>query len=132
MRFAFAALLGLILTGCSAPEGGYSIPAQTWEDVVLEIQSRPTPVEPGMNEFLVIATLERGKPVHDLIVSLRASDGQGWQQAIQDGHSGVYRRAVNVPEGQHELQLKVRRKKSDEESQLNFPLFPPSDSATAQ
>lgn len=124
MKTLIVALLALTLLACSAPEGEYQIPAQKWDDVVVVIQSRPTPVATGMNEFLVLATLERGKPVHDLIVSLRSSEEQPWQQAIQDGHSGVYRKAVNVPAGVTELQVQLRKKRTENESVLSFPLFP--------
>ncbi len=124
MRHLIALLLPLLLlSACSAPENEYQIPAQKWEDVVVLIQSRPTVVTVGMNEFLVLATLERGKPVHDLIISLRTGDEQPWQQAIQDGHSGVYRKAVVVPPGVDTLQVQLRRKGEDDERTLYFPLF---------
>lgn len=124
MRVFSVVLLALLLTACSAPESEYQIPTQKWEDVVVAIQSRPTPVSLGMNEFLVLTTLERGRPVHDLIVSLRSSDDQPWQQAIQDGHSGVYRKAINVPAGVTVLQVQLRKKRNENEVVLNFPLFP--------
>jgi hypothetical protein len=124
MRTLIVALMALLLAACSAPEGEYLIPAQKWEDVVIKVESQPAPVVAGMNEFLVLATLERGRPVHDLIVSLRSTDAQSWQQAIQDGHSGVYRKAINVPAGVTELQVQLRRKRSESEVVLRFPLFP--------
>lgn len=124
MRILTVALLALLLVACGAPEEQYRIPAQQWDDVVIRVESQPAPVVTGMNEFLVLATLERGKPVHDLIVSLRASEAQPWQQGIQDGHSGVYRKAVNVPAGVTELQVQLRRKRSENEVVLSFPLFP--------
>ncbi len=124
MRPLIVLLLSLLLLcACGAPDNEYQIPAQKWEDVVVQVQSRPTVVTVGMNEFLVLATLERGKPVHDLIISLRAGDEQSWQQAIQDGHSGVYRKAVVVPPGVDTLQVQLRRKGEDNERALYFPLF---------
>jgi len=124
MRTLIIALMALLLAACSAPEGEYQIPAQKWEGVVIKVESQPAPVVAGMNEFLVLATLERGRPVHDLIVSLRSSNTQPWHQAIQDGHSGVYRKAINVPPGVTELQVQLRRKRSESEVVLMFPLFP--------
>lgn len=124
MRILTVALLALLLAACGAPEEQYRIPAQQWDDVVIRVESQPAPVVTGMNEFLVLATLERGKPVHDLIVSLRAGEAQPWQQGIQDGHSGVYRKAINVPPGVTELQVQLRRKRAENEVVLNFPLFP--------
>lgn len=124
MRALIVALAALLLVACSAPENVYQIPPQRWEDVVIKLESQPAPVVAGMNEFLVLATLERGKPVHDLIVSLRSGEEYPWHQAIQDGHSGVYRKAINVPAGVAELQVQLRRKRSDNEVVLTFPLFP--------
>ncbi len=118
----FAAMLvSLLLGGCSAPPDEARLEPQRWGKVIFEVESRPAPVRVGMNEFLVIATEERGRPVHDLIVSMRASDEQKWHQAIQDGLSGVYRRAIRVPSDARALTLLVQRKRSDEETELVFP-----------
>ncbi len=132
MRVLSVVLMVLLLTACSTPEGEYQIPTQKWEDVVVMIQTRPTQVRVGMNEFLVLATLERGKPVHDLIISLRSSEEEPWRQAIQDGHSGVYRKAINIPVGVSEIQMQLRRKLSEGESVLAFPLFPEQMAPTHQ
>lgn len=118
--------MALLLAACGAPEGVYQIPAQKWGDTVIKVESQPAPVVAGMNEFLVLATLERGRPVHDLVVSLRSSDEQPWQQAIQDGFSGVYRKAINVPAGVTQLQVQLRKKRTEDEVVLTFPLFPPA------
>lgn len=122
MRSLIAVLIAVVLLACSNPDPRYQIAPQKWNDAVIEIQSRPTPVRPGMNEFLVIATLERGKPVSDLVVSLRAGPGDDWQQAIQDGHSGVYRRALRLP-GTPNLYVQLRKNMADEETVLEFPLI---------
>ena len=94
------------------------------KEVVVEVQSRPMPVRPGMNEFLVITTLERGKPVSDFIVEMRGSDSAQWRQGIQDGHSGVYRKAVHIPDTATHLQVKLRKKREESENVLLFPLYP--------
>lgn len=74
-----------------------------------------------MNEFLVIATRGRAKPAHDLIVSLSINDTESWQQAIQDGHVGVYRRAIAVPDPVNDV-LFVRIEHDNREGILRFPL----------
>ena len=117
-------LVVLMLAACSEPDVQFRIPTQNWDGTVIEIQTRPTPVRAGMNEFLVLATLERGKPVHDLIVSLRSDEGQEWQQAIQDGHSGVYRKAINVPESSERLFVRLRKKRSETQREMMFDLKP--------
>jgi len=121
MRGLIVALFVVLLSGCSAPDPRYQIPTQMWNDVVVEVQVMPTPVRPGMNEFLVLTTLERGKPVADLLVSLRAEPNKEWQQMIQDGHSGVHRRALYLP-GNPVLYVQLRKKRSEELVQLEFPL----------
>ena len=107
MRRILLALIAVMVGACSEPDPRYLIQPQKWNDIVIEVESRPTPIRPGMNEFLVIATLEHGKPVPDLIVSLRAEPNDEWQQAIQDGYSGVYRRALRLP-GTPNLYVQLR------------------------
>lgn len=124
MKVFFVGLLALVLAGCSEPDVKFQIPVQKWEDTVIEVQTRPTPARPGMNEFLILATLERGKPVHNLVISLRGDESHAWQQAIQDGHSGVYRKAVNIPESSHHLYVKLRKKRSEEQREMIFDLRP--------
>jgi len=124
MRILLIAVLGLLLSACGAPDVQFQIPAQKWNDVVVEVQTRPAPVRPGMNEFLVLTTLERGKPVYHFVVSLRADESHAWQQSIQDGHSGVYRKAVNVPAGSPYIYVKLRKKRSEEQVVLKFNLRP--------
>ncbi len=115
----------LLLAACSAPPEGARLEPQKWGNVIIEVESRPAPPRAGMNEFLVLATEERGRPVGNLMVSLRADEKQPWRQAIQDGLSGVYRRAIKVPVGGEGLHVQIRRKRSDEQIELFFP-FPPA------
>ncbi len=124
MRTVLIGVLAVLLSACGVPDVQFQIPVQKWEDTVIEVQTRPAPVRPGVNEFLIIATLERGKPVHHYVVSLRANESQPWSQAIQDGHSGVYRKAINVPAESPYLYIKLRKKRSDEQVVLKFDLRP--------
>ena len=115
LTFVWAGLL-LAACGSSVP----SFPVQKWEDVQIELQTRPPRLEPGMNEFLVIGT--RGaRPAHDLIVSLAINDTDRWQQAIQDGHVGAYRRAIKVPDPTNDV-LFVRIEHDNRTGILRFPL----------
>ncbi|HGX92748.1 MAG TPA: hypothetical protein ENK35_05475 [Candidatus Tenderia sp.] len=117
-----AALVGLLLTACGAPPEGTRLPAQKWDDVIFELESRPMPVQVGMNELLVLATEERGRPVHNLLIDVRASDDLAWRQTIQDGLSGVYRRAIKVPPGAKGISLRIKRKMSEDQVELFFPI----------
>lgn len=124
MRSGLLIIMLVLLTACSGATPGARIPAQEWQDIVFEVQTRPEPVQPGMNEFLVLATEKRGRPVHDLIISMRTSSEQPWRQSIQDGHSGVYRRALGVVVSDTELALQIRRKSDNTETELHFSLHP--------
>lgn len=93
---------------------------QKWQDAEVRVESRPSPPRPGVNEFLVIVTGERG-PIHDVMVSVRTDDQDQWIQAIQDGEVGVYRRAAKVAPGTRSV-LQVQMKRNGVEGVLRFPL----------
>ena len=117
----------LALTACEN-SSGFSIPPQTWHDFDIAVETRPTPVRAGMNEFLVIATSHRGLPVSDLVISLRVSPQFPWHQAIQDGHSGVYRTAIPLRADDTHVLVQVRQKKT--QTVLQYSLLPPVSSAS--
>jgi hypothetical protein len=120
MKVVALALLGLMLWGCGSDVSD-TLGRQRLGDMVIEVQCRPTPVAVGMNEFLILATDVHGAPVHDLLVDLRMKDDEEWRQAIQDGFSGVYRKAVGVDS--LDEQLRVRIKRDGKETELRFPLI---------
>ena len=122
MKIILVALLGLVVAGCGSDVAD-SLGQQRLGDAVIEVQCRPTPVTLGMNEFLVLATDVNGAPVHDLLVDLRMKDGDIWQQAIQDGFSGVYRKALGVQSLDDPLQVRIKR--NGVETKLYFPLRKP-------
>ncbi len=119
MRYFLVSFLVVFLSACTGnnPE----LPAQTWEDVEVKVQTRPPVVTTGMNEFLIITTRQRRKPAHDLIVSLRMMHAKKWHQAIQDGHVGAYRRAMRVRDPKNDVLL-VRIEHGDKQGILEFPL----------
>jgi hypothetical protein len=119
MKAIFVAMLSLVLWACG-DDASSTLGQQQLGDVVIEVQCRPAPVTLGMNEFLVLATDVRGAPVHDLLIDLRMKDDEDWRQAIQDGFSGVYRKALGVESLQD--QLRVRIKREGTETELRFPL----------
>jgi len=122
MRNLLLALLTLGLVACSEPDPRYVMEPQEWGDIVVKIESQPIPVRAGsMNEFLVLATTEHGRPVHNMVVSMRADPRQKWEQGIQDGYSGVYRKAIMVPKGAKNLYVQMRKWQSEEEKVLAFP-----------
>lgn len=108
-----------LLVACSGDQFADTQP-QKWQGAEVRVESRPSPPRPGVNEFLVIVTGERG-PVHDIMVSVRTDDQDQWIQAIQDGEVGVYRRAAKVAPGTRSV-LQVQIKRNGAEGVLRFPL----------
>lgn len=95
------------------------------------VNTEPTPVSSGgMNEFWIKAVMSDKRAAHNLIIAIRSGESAQWKQAIQDGHTGVYRRALDIKNGQKSLYVSLRKKKGDGETVLEFPLFeqkePPS------
>lgn len=121
MRTIWLLLLsGSLLSSC-ADENAVRLGPQEWDETRFIVESRPSPVSRGMTEFIVIATRGSAKPGVGYIVSLRASEEKPWKQAIQDGYTGVYRRAVWVEDPQAG-RLEVHVRKGDEkETTLYFP-----------
>jgi|GEM_PF-572024 len=109
----------LLLAACGGDRVADTQP-QKWQGAAVQVESRPSPPRPGMNEFLVIVTGDRG-PVHDIMVSVRTDDQDQWVQAMQDGDIGVYRRAANVAPGTRSV-LQVQIKRNGAEGVLFFPL----------
>ncbi len=123
LRPWFVAGLCLLMLACSSDEDArVRIPSQYWGDVQVRLETRPEPVRPGMNEFLIIATQKRGLPAYDMVVSLRTSSGSVWRQAIEDGESGVYRRALAVRPTDRVLEVQLRKARETAETVLRFPL----------
>jgi hypothetical protein len=96
-------------------------PPQIWEDLIIQVETRPARVEEGMIEFLIIASREPRRPAHNLLVFISIDDTGAWQQAIQDGHMGVYRRALPVTDPENNV-LNVRIRYDDRERIMHFPL----------
>jgi hypothetical protein len=118
-RLACVLLLG-ILTACGG-EAGKELPPQQWQGMEVRVEPRPSPLQGGTTEFLVMVTDARGKPAYNLIVSLRTGDRDPWVQAIEDGQVGVYRRGIKVEPGASAV-LQVQIKGRDKEGVLRFPL----------
>jgi len=89
--------------------------------VEVRVETQPNPPTGGMTEMIVIITGPRGKPVHDLIVSLRGNESMPWVQTIQDGYMGAYRRAVDIGTEENAM-LQVRLQRGDLQKILKFPV----------
>lgn len=123
MRSFWMIVLSVALLSCGTQEGASpEVPSQMWGDTEVSVETRPVLPTVGMNEFLVIATRKPRKPAFDLMVSIRMSESDPWRQAIQDGHVGVYRRALKVADPATQAVL-VRLERGEERVELRFPLL---------
>jgi hypothetical protein len=117
-------LLSLLATGLAACNDGAaasSIPPQHWKQMVVRIETHPSPPLAGMSEIVVIITGPHGRPAGDLIVSLRGTESAPWVQAIEDGYIGVYRRAVDIGENKKGV-IQVQIRQGAEQKILLFPI----------
>ena len=127
MRIVLMLVLTSLLLACGSGDAVRLGPLE-WDDTGFVVETRPSPIAQGMSEFIVIATRGTARPGVGYIVSLRVSGRGEWRQAIQDGYTGVYRRALWV-EDPHTDQLEVHLKKgSEKETILYFP-FPAASKA---
>ena len=113
-------LFFLNLSGCGR-DSAYVLGPKQWKDISVFVEIRPTPPIVGMNEFLVVATHTDGKPAYEYVVSVKTSQMTEWVQAIQDGHSGIYRRAVRIDDTRSD-ELEVMFKAQNGAGHLVFPI----------
>lgn len=118
-------LVSMLLLSACTPETSYRLGPQMWNDIQFVVETRPSPPSAGMVEFLVIATNPDRTHAYDMIVSLRTNKNGKWKQAIQDGHVGVYRRALPIKDVQQDRLYVHIKKKRGAEGALEFSLVPP-------
>jgi hypothetical protein len=109
------------LAACGESTDSYLVGKGRWGEYDVSVESRPAPPRRGNNEVVVIITGERHQPVYDALVAVRAQSEAAWTQAIEDGHVGVYRRAVNFGHGDRAV-IQVQLKRGAQESELDFPV----------
>jgi hypothetical protein len=114
-------ILSAGLVACNNGSETAATPAQHWNEMVVRIETHPNPPLAGMSEIVVIVTGPHGKPAGDLTVSLRGNEAMPWVQAIQDGFIGVYRRAIDLGDGQTSV-VQVRLQQGTVQKVLLFPI----------
>ncbi|MDQ6963489.1 MAG: hypothetical protein Q9M13_01065 [Mariprofundales bacterium] len=122
VRWLALIILPLVVLSCGEEGAGWSAPPQQWQGIGFRIETRPTEVSNGMNEFLVIASRQQHGFINDLVVHIRTTHSR-WKQAIPDGALGVFRRALPVKDRYHD-QLFVRIERNGHEGLLRFDLMP--------
>ena len=108
--------IALLLGGCTG-----EIPSseeKQWKDYTVHIESRPPVIVEGMNELLLLANYKVKGRAHNLIVYFRMGPQGKWVQAMQDGHTGVYRRALRVEDPETDV-LYVHLKEKDPEIKVD-------------
>lgn len=118
----FVMLFGLSHCGGDA---AYQLIPQAWKNIVVFVEVRPNPPEAGMNELLVVATRRDKRPAYDMIVSVSSTAQAKEVQTIQDGHSGIYRRAVLIDDPSKDsikVHIQSREAGSEGDTVLTFPV----------
>lgn len=121
-------LLTLLLAACGSQPQGYVPPEQVWNGWHVRVETRPVTLRPGMNEFLVIVSDEKGmRPKIGMLVKIR-TESSDWIQAIPDGGTGVYRRALPVREPKQAVLFVQLREEggAGREGRLRFAFAPPA------
>lgn len=125
-------VIALVLSGCS--DGTQESPVTYWRDLQVHVESRSYAPTPEIRELLVFVNRGPTHPAWDCRVDLRTSDVDPWKQAIEDGHVGVYRRALKVDDREHSV-LQIRIRSAGNETVLRIPLIhtpaPPAKAETA-
>lgn len=118
---ALALALAFGLSACGSSQESGRIGTRQWGPYQVTVETRPSPPRPGQNEVVVIIAGEHHQPLYDALVTMRAQPSSPWVQAIEDGHVGVYRRAVKFgPEAQANLQVQVQH--GNDATILEFPV----------
>ena len=122
-RLAGSVLCAAALLGCgNSGSDSTVLGSQPWGAYDVAVEIRPSPPHEGHNEVVVIVSGEHHRPIYDALVSVRAQQTQPWVQAIEDGHVGVYRRAVNFGHGPTvTLEVQLQREQ-DPTGVLSFPV----------
>jgi len=114
LNYLLILLMAVVLAGCSDSPMVVLGPQQ-WEDLEFRVEVHPSPPS--------VASRDVYKPGVGLVVDIRVDETGKWRQAIQDGFTGVYRRAVFIRDPKTQsLHVNVRRSTNDDKVSLSFPL----------
>jgi len=112
-------LLAGLLAGCGSDAHFYI--TKHWDSWKIKLETRPHPIQAGHDEFLVHITGPRNKLPEGMIVRYRLSPKDHWIQAMPDGLSDVFRRAMTIPDPKH-AKLYVHLQLFKKQTQLVFDL----------
>ncbi len=110
-----------LLSACSGNNGAF-FQKRHWDSVDIALETRPHPIRAGHNEFLLHLY---GPPGHRLpegiVVRYRLHPQDAWIEAMPDGMSDVFRRALTVRDPKH-AKLYVHLRFHGKETQMVFNL----------
>jgi len=112
----------MALAACGQVDQAGTIGTRQWGPYDVTVETRPSPPRIGQNEIVVVIAGEHHQPVYDAVVAVRAQASSPWIQAIEDGHVGVYRRAVRFSSGAQNV-LQVQLKRGEDSTILEFPVL---------
>jgi hypothetical protein len=114
-------LSAALLAACgSGGDNSFYITKQ-WQDWTIRLETRPHPIQAGHDEFLLhVMGSNRQLPL-GMIVHYRMSPKDDWIQAMPDGLSDIFRRALPVDDPAH-AKLYVHLQYKGKEGDLLFDL----------
>jgi len=119
-KYSLVIIAVLFLSACTGEIP--SSPVTEWGKYTIRLESRPPVIEKGMVELLTLVDYEGKLRGWDLIVYYRMGATGRWVQAIQDGHTGVYRRAMKVEDPATDiLHVHIKKAQSAEKKKANAP-----------
>jgi len=127
-RFMMAAAMLVVglLSACSGDDGTFFQQRQ-WNTLDIKLETRPHPIQAGHNEFLLHLTGPKGARLAvGAVVHYRLHPDDAWIQAMPDGMSDVFRRALDIQDPKH-ARLYVRLRFHGKKTQLEFNLSDASE-----
>ena len=104
--------LSLLVAACTGDVPRSEV--KQWKEYTFYLESRPPVIIKGMNELLFLGNYKQKGRAHSLIVNFRMGPEGKWIQAMQDGHTGVYRRAMMVNDPETDVLYVHVKEKGDE------------------
>jgi hypothetical protein len=123
MKILFSVIMLVAVYGCGR-DAAYLLPPQVWNDTEFLVEIRPGAPRVGMNEFVVLSTQTDGAPGYNYVITIKTNLSDSGSQMIQDGHSGVYRRAIEVKDPANEVLVVqiIHKKETELKTELKYPL----------
>jgi len=110
-----------ILSACGGNDDTF-FQKRHWNTLDIKLETRPHPVQAGHNEFLLHLTgPKRARLATGAVVRYRLHPQDDWIQAMPDGMSDVFRRALDVRDPRH-AKLYVYLRFHGKETQMVFDL----------